>query len=842
MLTPNDIIGARRYKVLSKIGGGGMATLYKVQDSFKDVFAAKLLNIDLARSEPDSYSHFINCFKREAEVLRALQNPSIPKIIDSFPWPINGTDSYAIIMQYVDGQTLKDRLDARKKPFTEQWTADYARKICDPLQHAHSLDIIHRDLKLANIMIDAEGTVFLIDWGIAKLLKAQAAGGKTEVVGTDFCCPIEQYMPNAPKDARTDIYAFGATIVNMLTGDFPKDNAVTRKVYEEQNHKPHKIIIPGVTQGLEELVNWMMGVDPDARPFSVAIVEQELTKLLKSYSSPTSYSQTPSGYQIPPLTHPPITPIPPAPSGPTPPTNPLWTPVTSFDDMLNSFGLPQTASQLDSLLLPSQKTSPNVQQYPRPYTGQQNPPNQQNSSGQPSAQSDPFGAAQFAQSLQNGLQSGTHPFLNRHQTPLPVPSSTSPLSPPANQQLTYNKKSDFSFHFERWVDAYGVYGPISKKNHSSGRLFWQRDNLMPNKRIVGLESADDFIFVAGINPRHAKDNEVKLYTLQELLYRRQQNPGIYSSETRISAMKIFDNYLFIGHENGKVVAIDLLKWLPTRPGIDSHNDPEVAGTIQVCDAVKNFEFYKNHLMIQDEKFLTTIDFGKMSKDPRLRHIEAKNTSPAFCSRVPTDSFAYGLKFREHNVLPELFFNFRNSLGSIPLDNLRTDDARFHVPPLIYPKTHSDVKFVDLYNEYLIAHPGDNIIRVMDKSKSAHPQLFGARPFDVLRILSDKINCLELTGDYLSIATDNGYLRVVDIKDAITNLEQHGKNEFDVRQDFLERDPTINYSKDSLLLGTFDADSSPVRHVKTVGPEYNHLAVISGDSDLTILEAFKTRKK
>jgi serine/threonine-protein kinase len=219
MLPANTML-AGRYTVLSKLGKGGMGAVYLVSDNrlAGKQWAVKEMS-DAALTDPGEKRKAVEAFQREATLLASLNHPNLTKVVDYFA---EGGKHY-LVMDYVSGQTLEETLDARTVPFAEAQVVAWAEQLCDVLSYLHSqaTPIIFRDLKPGNIMIDQNGRLRLIDFGVARLFKP-GQSRDTENFGTAGYAPPEQYG-KGQTDARSDVYALGATLHQMLTLRDPTD-------------------------------------------------------------------------------------------------------------------------------------------------------------------------------------------------------------------------------------------------------------------------------------------------------------------------------------------------------------------------------------------------------------------------------------------------------------------------------------------------------------------------------------------------------------------------------------------------------------------------------------------
>jgi len=203
-----------RWQVVDYLGQGGMGTVYLARDLNLDnrKCVVKRLRDDFFRDEDKEKAQ--QFFLREAKVLSKLQHPNIVLVLDSF----REDEEYYLVMEYVEGHNLQDMLKEREEPFSEDQVLGWSKQICDVLHylHAHDPPVIYRDLKPSNVMIDTKDNVKLVDFGIARLY--QDDGDNTHVVSQGYS-PPEQYWGGA--DPRSDIYALGATMYFLLTGEEP---------------------------------------------------------------------------------------------------------------------------------------------------------------------------------------------------------------------------------------------------------------------------------------------------------------------------------------------------------------------------------------------------------------------------------------------------------------------------------------------------------------------------------------------------------------------------------------------------------------------------------------------
>jgi eukaryotic-like serine/threonine-protein kinase len=202
---------SERYRLESKLGSGGMSTVYLARDiTLERWVAVKVMHREMS-DQPDQ----IERFRREARAVAQLSHPNVVSVIDAGE---DGGYPY-IVFEYVDGETLKQRIE-RVGPLPVDEATAYAIEIGRGLAAAHSRRLVHRDVKPQNVLIDPEGRAKVTDFGIARSLEADGLTQTGRVLGTtDYVSP-EQAMGRGV-DARTDVYSLGVLLYEMLTGHVP---------------------------------------------------------------------------------------------------------------------------------------------------------------------------------------------------------------------------------------------------------------------------------------------------------------------------------------------------------------------------------------------------------------------------------------------------------------------------------------------------------------------------------------------------------------------------------------------------------------------------------------------
>jgi serine/threonine-protein kinase len=267
-----ELVFGRRYRVTEKIGSGGMAEVYKAVDGVLGrTVAVKVLHPRYA-SDPN----FVARFRQEAQAAANLSHPSIVNIYD---WG-RDDDTYYIVMEYVHGTDLKALIEQRGA-IDPMKAAEYAAQVCSALAVAHGYDIIHRDIKPHNIVLAPDGTVKVMDFGIAR------AGNTTltqtgSVLGTAHYVSPEQAQ-GRPLGPASDLYSLGVVLYEMTTGRLPFDAdtpvAVALKQVNEEPIPP-RTLNPNIPPALEAVILRAMQKDPATRYASADEMRADLKRVL----------------------------------------------------------------------------------------------------------------------------------------------------------------------------------------------------------------------------------------------------------------------------------------------------------------------------------------------------------------------------------------------------------------------------------------------------------------------------------------------------------------------------------------------------------------------------------
>jgi eukaryotic-like serine/threonine-protein kinase len=248
-----------RYRVDSRLAQGGMATVYLGRDTRLDrVVALKIAHRDLA-----SDGEFIRRFMTEARAVAQLSSPNVVGIFDQ---GTAGEVNY-IVMEYVAGPTLREVLRSRGR-LTVRESLDIIEGVLNGLAAAHRAGIIHRDVKPENVLLGQDGAVKVADFGLARAAVAAASTRTGMIIGTAAYLAPEQ-VSSSKSDARTDVYAAGVMLFEMLTGEQPHTGesplAVAYKHVNEVVPAP-STRSPGLSPALDALVAMATSRDPDLRP------------------------------------------------------------------------------------------------------------------------------------------------------------------------------------------------------------------------------------------------------------------------------------------------------------------------------------------------------------------------------------------------------------------------------------------------------------------------------------------------------------------------------------------------------------------------------------------------
>lgn len=247
-----------RYELLELIGVGGMADIYRARDIQEDrIVAVKILKTEFAGSD-----EFLRRFRNESKAIALLSHPNIVKIYD-----VGFTDKVQfIVMEYVDGITLTDYIEQQG---VLKWrdAVHFTIQVLRALQHAHDRGIVHRDVKSSNIMLLRDGTIKVMDFGIARFNRENNKTVSEKTIGSVHYISPEQARGDIT-DERSDIYSVGVALYEMLTGRKPFDGdtpvAIALKHMQSAPRRPSELN-ETIPEGLEQIVLRAMQKEPSAR-------------------------------------------------------------------------------------------------------------------------------------------------------------------------------------------------------------------------------------------------------------------------------------------------------------------------------------------------------------------------------------------------------------------------------------------------------------------------------------------------------------------------------------------------------------------------------------------------
>ena len=269
------------YRISKEIGKGGMGVVYKAEDTkLHRTVAIKALSADLVGDEKARTR-----FLREARAASAIDHPNICTVYE-----VNEVeDVLFFVMQYIDGKTLKKFVGGRALPLDQ--ALEFSLEIVDALAEAHRRNVIHRDIKSSNIMLNERNQLKILDFGLAKLVKPSGSGSSEHTAeltalgspfGTASYMSPEQ-AKGEPADARSDIFSMGIVMYEMLTGRLPFKGRTSVDVMHSVMHDEPEPLGDSAPQRLQQIVSKALAKSPSARYQSTEVLLEDLRSLVRSH-------------------------------------------------------------------------------------------------------------------------------------------------------------------------------------------------------------------------------------------------------------------------------------------------------------------------------------------------------------------------------------------------------------------------------------------------------------------------------------------------------------------------------------------------------------------------------
>ena len=274
-----------RYEIQEIIGVGGMANVYRAYDSIDD----RTVAVKILRDEHMQNDELLRRFRNVSKAIAVLSHPNIVKVYDvSF-----NEDIQYIVMEYIDGITLKEYIEQQK---VLRWkeSVHFTVQILRALQHAHDKGIVHRDIKPQNIMLLADGTIKVADFGIARFARSSQQTVTDKAIGSVHYISPEQAKGDVT-DEKSDIYSVGVMLYEMTTGKLPFDaeSPVSVALQQIQSQpKTPRSINPDIPEGLEDIIIRAMQKDPARRYQSAAEMLRDIDEFKRDPTVSFEYKYT----------------------------------------------------------------------------------------------------------------------------------------------------------------------------------------------------------------------------------------------------------------------------------------------------------------------------------------------------------------------------------------------------------------------------------------------------------------------------------------------------------------------------------------------------------------------
>jgi serine/threonine-protein kinase len=256
-ITPGENVGP--YRVIEQLGSGGMATVFKSYHASLDRYVAIKVLHPAFKADPQ----FFERFKREARIVAKLEHPNIIPVYD---FNEHQGEPY-LVMRFVEGDTLKPKMKGQPMPPTE--VMRLIRPVCEALAYAHRQGVLHRDIKPSNIMVTKDESIFVTDFGLARMVEAgESTLSQDMMVGTPQYISPEQAQGIKDLDGRTDIYSLGVVLYEMLTGRVPFSADTPFATVHDHIYTPlppPSSINPEIDPAIERMLLKALAKDPEDR-------------------------------------------------------------------------------------------------------------------------------------------------------------------------------------------------------------------------------------------------------------------------------------------------------------------------------------------------------------------------------------------------------------------------------------------------------------------------------------------------------------------------------------------------------------------------------------------------
>ena len=274
MILEGRLLG-NRYEILEKIGNGGMAMVYKAKCHVLNRYVA----VKILRDEFTTDQEFIKRFEVEAQAAASITHPNIVSVYDVG----NEGNLYYIVMELIQGKTLKEIIVEEEAPLPWKWSVNIAIQIASALEVAHKNNIVHRDIKPHNIIITEDGVAKVTDFGIAKAVSNSTITAFGTTIGS-----VHYFSPEHARggytDIKSDLYSLGVVMYEMVTGKVPFDADTPVSValkHMQEEPKPPKELNEKIPRALNDIIIKAMRKDPNLRYQNATLMINDLRRVLK---------------------------------------------------------------------------------------------------------------------------------------------------------------------------------------------------------------------------------------------------------------------------------------------------------------------------------------------------------------------------------------------------------------------------------------------------------------------------------------------------------------------------------------------------------------------------------